>query len=343
MTKHTIFDTKDLKDACSGLTDEKKISFFDAETMYRLPDLIRGVDFSGEHDITIINRLLSAQQQRIFLENIKNYKILQSQQNENNKPKLPTIRNYNKLIHNFEDLEKIYQSFDQSNRELFINVFRSNIEYITKDINDIERAGVYLQVEEVDILRSDIYNREWKKMHLGNTFSDNIKLLSEQEKTHFFRYFQSKLISNEFSTIFNAIKNSNKISRNTYRTVKPETKDCGNTDLIKNVTTFFTKLSTNPNSVEAHAWRIYIEHSENINTNNQELRKAIHKSSREVSFMGISHAKKHNTLFSLAPKNSRRSKIYESIQQSSARSNDSSTSSVDNNMKKFEVSFPKPG
>ena len=320
----TIYNMRQLVQFYKELSVVEQKNFFSKSTMDSLPKMIHGINDYYEHDITMINKLLTPQQQKEFLKRIKIYKESLSNNNDSNQPITSNGWNYNKLIHHFDDFDKIYKSFDESNRKLFIEVFEPTIEHITgntKNIEDIKIASKFLKKEQVETLRVKIYDDKWKKMHSGTAFSYCTRFLSQDEKTGFFRYLQSKLISNEFSIIFNAIKNSNKISRNTYRTVKPETKDCSDEDLIKNVTTFFTKLSTNPNSVEAHAWKIYINHSENINTNNQKLMEDIYRSSLKVSFMGISHAGHQNTLFSSAPANSRRNKILKSIQQSGALSN----------------------
>lgn len=122
------------------------------------------------------------------------------------------------------------------------------------------------------------------------------------------------LISPEFTIIYNAIKNSNKISKNTHRTIRPEIVYDDDTQL-KITEKFITRAAMYPNSVEVMALGICQKYYNNISKDNSNLMKEIYKSSLKVSFMGATHAKKNNLIFDTAPKNSRRAKIFDTIKK----------------------------
>lgn len=123
------------------------------------------------------------------------------------------------------------------------------------------------------------------------------------------------LISPQFTIIYEAIRNGNKLSKYAHRSVRPEMENSSNETKNKSILKFITRASLYPNSVEAMAYKICEKHYRNICTDNITLLKEIYSSSFKASFMGVTHATKDNLIFEKAPKNSRRAKIFDTIKK----------------------------
>lgn len=288
---------------------------------YRLYNSINQWD--NKHDL-FINGLshLEQEMQKEFLERIDHYKeqLIRGNNesgviNLKNKPIDLNGKNYDHLISNFQNLLKFYDAFDKSNRLLFRKVFRRNITTILEERKNFKISEENMNSPAIGNFINDILNDKKKGMTSEDKFKSTIDILNDQERKKFCNILLSNLTSKEFNIIFNAIKNSNKISLHTNRTLNRKMLEESDEKIVEHVKSFFAKLSKSENSVESKAWKIYISHSDNIQTDNNRLMEDIYNSSCEVSLTGLFHSKNKNIIFKDAPPNSRRGKIVQSVNE----------------------------
>lgn len=235
--------------------------------------------------------------------------------NQKGKPMNLNGKNYDQLIATFQNLHKFYLAFDESNRPLFLKVFRTNITAILEERKSFNISKENINSQEIRNFINDILDDKVKSITSEDDFKRAIEPLNDRERGMFCKKLLSNLVSPEYNIIFSAIKDSNKISLGTNRTLNDEMLKKTDEKIVEHVKSFFDKLSKSPNSVEAKAWNIYITHSNNIRADNSELLKDIYKSSSEVSLTGPFHSKNKNIIFENAPPNSRRAKIAQSVSE----------------------------
>ena len=299
----------------------------------------------NNHDFLIGLSQLEQKMQKEFLEGIDHYKKQLIRDNNEcsvinlkNKPIDLNGKNYDHLIFNFHNLLKFYDAFDKSNRLLFRTVFRRNITTILQERRNFKISEENMNKRAIKNFINDILNDKKKGMTSEDKFKSIIEILNGKECKKFCKTLLSNLVSKEFNIIFNAIKNSNKISLHTNRTLNHEMLKESDENIVEHVKSFFAKLSKSANSVESKAWKIYITHSDNIQTDNNRLMEDIYNSSCEVSLTGLFHAKNENIIFENAPPNSRRGKIVQSVNEL-GKANDHQLTTTGKN---FELATMKP-
>ena len=311
--QNLIQNIKSFRDTLMVLPGDQKQNFFDyAKENISNQILTDTSTYYPEHKISIAMEQLSISQQKELLSEVGN----RIESSTNTDPQY-TEKEENRLFLDIDDLDKIVKSIDASNQKLFRDVFRPYILNIANKLNkygQIRKISKHLEKDDKKSLHTKYINTKWKTISYLELKTEE-KELDTTDKKILYNSLLSKLASDEFTIIFETIKKSNRLSKNSLRTIKPEMKDYSASNAIEIINEFFCKISANPNSVEAHAWEIYKNHHENIHTNNQTLMEDIYKSGLKVSFMGISHASSNNLFFSKAPTNTRREKIFKSIKK----------------------------
>ena len=139
-------------------------------------------------------------------------------------------------------------------------------------------------------MRSNCSNRRINMKMKHKTKEINIDRLTDGNIEGTNKYLReiifNNLISPEFTIIYEAIRNGNKLSKYAHRTIRPEMANSSNETKIKSVQKFITRASLYPSSVEVMAYKICRYHHQNIRKDNTTLLKQIYKSSLKVSFMG---------------------------------------------------------
>ena len=306
-----IQSIESFRDTLKFLPGDQKQNFFDnVKENISNQILSNQSTHYAEHKISIAMEQLSESQQEALLLEVRNQ--IKSPTKTDSKH---TEKVENQLFVDINDLDKIVNSTHASKQELLTDVFRPYILNIANNLNDydqIRKINKYLNEDDIKSLHTKYINTKLKTIS-HHEFETEAQKLDNNDRKVLYDSLLSKLASSEFTIVFETIKKSNRLSKNSLRTIKPEMKHYEYNQAIKIINDFFCKISANPNSVEAHAWEIYKKHHENINTNNYELMKAIHESSLKVSFMGITHATNENLIFNNAPTNTRRDKIFKSI------------------------------